>query len=174
MGDLRVWQAELRWSCEELGGHQQALRIFVQVLAFVAELCEFREDDTSDEDLLGAEGIRQRWVGFEDLTELLDDVEALEYGIHAVVPASLCLSQVAISVEQVAQLMQSLDQQELLLALSQLLDAFLVVPYDHRRKYFMAFPFRPDFEVVLAFALLVGQQSLRVDSKLVVELAACL
>ena len=108
-------------------------------MAFVAELCEFGEDNATDEDLLGAEGIRQRWVGFEDLTELLDDVEALEYRIHTIVPACLCLAQVAIGVEQVAQLVQSLDEQELLLALPQLLDAVLVVPDDHRREYFVAF-----------------------------------
>ena len=114
----------------------------MEVAALIAELCQLGENDTADEDLSRAEGISQRGALREDLSERVHDIEPLENGIDAIVPAGLCLSEVAIGVEEVAKLVKGLNEKELLLPLPEQLNALLVVADHHRGEDFVAFALR--------------------------------
>ena len=148
--------------------------MLVEISAFVAQLGQLCEHDATDQHLLRAEGVSQRRVVAKDGPELLDDVEPLEDGVDTVVPADLRLSEVSIGIEQIAQLVKGLYQEELLLPLSQELDALLVVADHHCREDLMALAFRPDLEVAAALLPLLQAQVLRLDTELVVELPALL
>ena len=124
--------------------------------------------------MLRAEGVGQRRVVTKDFPELVDDVEPLEDGVDTVIPADLRFSEVAVSIEQISKLMKGLDQEELLLPLSQKLDALLVVADHHCREDLMALALRPDLEVAAALLPLLQAQVLCFDTELVVELPALL
>ena len=146
----------------------------MEVAALVAELRQLGENDTADEDLPRAEGISQGGALREDLSERTHHIEPLEDGIDAIVPAGLRLSQVAICVEEVAQLVEGLDQKELLLPLPEQLDALLVVADHHRGEDLVALALRSDLEVAAAFLLLLDAEVLGLYAELVVELPALL
>jgi len=98
----------------------------MHVFALVAQLRELAKNDSTDKHLFGSESIGKRWVVLEDLSELTHDVKSLENCIDTVIPLDLSLSKVAISVVQVAKLVQSLDKHVLFLSLAKQLNALLV------------------------------------------------
>lgn len=70
--------------------------------------------------------------------------------------------------------MKGLNKHEFLLALSQQLDAFLIVRYDHTGIDLMSLLLSLDLKVLPALLELLDPQTLCFDSKLEVELPALL
>ena len=70
--------------------------------------------------------------------------------------------------------MESLNEKELLLSLSEQLHTLFVVPDDHRGKDLVPFPLGSNFEVAAALLLFLQTQVLGFDSELVVQFPALL
>ena len=91
----------------------------MQVFPFIAQLCQFSKHDSTHKDLLGAKGVCERRVILEDLAEFTDNIESLKDCVHAIVPLDFSLTEIAIRVVQIAKLVESLNQQVLLLAFAE-------------------------------------------------------
>ena len=98
-GHLWMRHTQCCWGSKQFGGHYDALGVLVKVGTLVAQLREFGQDNTTNEDLLRPKGISQGRIFGEDIPELVDDVESLEDCVDAVVPADLSFCEVSISVE---------------------------------------------------------------------------
>lgn len=70
----------------------------MEILAFIAELCQFCEHNTANKDLLRSKSISQRGIVSEDLSKLIDYIESLEDCVDAIVPADLRFNQVSVGV----------------------------------------------------------------------------
>ena len=75
------------------------------------------------------------------MSELVDHIQLLEYGINTVIPLYLSFAKVAVRVMEIADFLQGLNEQELLLPLAQELDALLIAADDHAGEHFVALPF---------------------------------
>jgi hypothetical protein len=123
-----VAQGQFAGRFKHLGCHDHALAMPVHILAFVAEFGHLRQHHASDETLPGPKAVSQGRALLEDISPVTDGVQVLEDRVDAVVPLDFSLTQLVVSVEEVSKLMEGLDQHEVLLSLSQELDALFVAP----------------------------------------------
>jgi hypothetical protein len=70
----------------------------MEILAFIAELCQFCKHNTANKDLLRSKSISQRGIVSEDLSKLINYIESLEDCVDTIVPADLRFNQVSVGV----------------------------------------------------------------------------
>lgn len=109
---------------------------------------------------------------------MINNVELLENSIDAVIPLNFSFVEISISIKQITQLMKSLDQQKVLLTLSQQIDTLLVRCDHHISENPEALPFAFDLEVLNVFNIkaallcLFLSQSLSLNADLEIKLPA--
>ena len=91
----------------------------MEISSFIAKLGEFSQNNTTNEALLGAEGVSESgaWVLFENTSEGIYDVELLENCVNAIIPLDLSFAKLAIRVQKIAKFVKCLYEQELFLSL---------------------------------------------------------
>ena len=109
---------------------------------------------------------------------MINNVELLENSIDAVIPLNFSFVEISIGIKQITQLMKSLDQQKVLLTLSQQIDTLLVRCDNHISENPKALPFAFDLEVLNVFNIkaallcLFLSQSLSLNADLEIKLPA--
>lgn len=89
----------------------------MQVFSLINQFSQLAQHNAANQDISWVESISQRRVLLENSSPLIKHIELLENGVNTIIPLNFCFIYVTVCIIEISKLMQSLDQQELLLSL---------------------------------------------------------